>query len=478
MHNFIIEKNYINGQWSEAKNRATFPVKNPADDKVIGYVPDMGAEEVEAAIQAAHHAQPGWAALTAYERGKLIRRLFDLINDNKEELSALMTLENGKPLAESRAEIDYGNSFFDWFAEEGKRAYGQMIPAGQKDRSIHVIKQPVGVCGIITPWNFPAAMITRKIGAAFAAGCTVVVKPDHRTPFSALAMAKLAEEAGFPAGVLNVVTGDAAKIGEILTTHPLVKKISFTGSTNIGRLLMKQSSSTLKHLSFELGGNAPFIVCEDADVDAALDGLITGKVRNSGQTCVAPSRLLVAEKIYHEFMDKLTMTIKNLKIGNGMADHVQVGPLIDEKAVQKMEKIVKDALQKGARLVVGGERHALGGNFYQPTLLGEVPVDALAEQEEIFGPIFAVSAFHTDEECLARANAVEAGLSSYVYTSSLQRMNFYTQGLQAGMIGVNTGIVSFAAAPFGGVKQSGFGREGAQQGLEAYLETKYIAVQN
>jgi succinate-semialdehyde dehydrogenase/glutarate-semialdehyde dehydrogenase len=469
---FIIEKNYINGEWIHAHDNATITVTDPATNDIIGTVPDATAEQAEAAILAAHQAQSEWAATDAYTRSKLLRKLFDLMMVHREELSTVMTMENGKPISESRAETDYAASFIDWFADEAKRAYGRIIPAAVKNREIKIIKQPIGVCGIITPWNFPSAMLTRKIGAAFAAGCTVIVKPDHRTPYSAIALAKLAEEAGFPKGVFNIITGDSGMIGKIFTTHELVKKITFTGSTKIGKLLMEQSSSTLKRMSLELGGNAPFIICEDADLDIALDQLMIAKMRNTGQSCVAANRIFISQKIHDQFIEKLLPRVKALQQGK------DYGPAIDQKAVEKWEYLVSDAIQKGAHLKLGGESPAQGSNFYLPTILTNVPQTAECEQSEIFGPVFAISSFENDAESLTRSNATNVGLASYVFTTDVKRLDFYTTGLQYGMVGANTGLVSFAGAPFGGYKESGFNREGGSEGLEAYLETKYIAVQN
>jgi succinate-semialdehyde dehydrogenase/glutarate-semialdehyde dehydrogenase len=473
---FIIEKNYINGEWIHAHDNATITVINPATNDIIGIVPDATSAQVEAAITAAHQAQSEWAATTAYERSVLLRRWAELINQNKDELARIITMECGKPLKESIAEANTSN--IEWNAGEAIRNYGRTIPSDKKDRKLTVIRQPIGVCGMITPWNFPMAMITRKAAPAFAAGCTIVLKPDHRTPFTALALAKLAEEAGFPKGVLNVVTGDAGAIGKIFTTHPLVKKISFTGSTRVGKLLMEQSAPTLKRVSFELGGNAPFIVCEDADLEMTFKGLFEGKIRNTGQTCVAPNRIFVHRKIYDRFIEGLLPRVKALKTGNGLDDGIEVGPLIDQSGVEKVEHVVNDAIQKGAHLLHGGETPKQGSNFYLPTILTDVPQNAECEQTEIFGPVFAISTFEDDAECLARCNATNVGLASYVFTQNIKRMDFYTTGLQYGMVGVNTGLISFAGAPFGGYKESGFHREGGTEGLEAYLETKYIAVQN
>lgn len=468
-HTLIINKNYIHGEWIEPKDNATITVKNPVDNTIIGIVPDATEQQTEDAILAAHQAQSDWAKTDAYTRAKMLRKLFDLMVSNREELARIMTLENGKNIDESRAEIDYAASFIEWFAEEAKRSYGRIIPAPNENREIKVIHQPVGVVGIITPWNFPSAMLTRKIGAAFAAGCTVVVKPDHRTPYSAIALAKLAEEAGFPKGVFNIITGSSEMIGKILCEHPLLKKITFTGSTRVGKILMAQSASTLKRLSFELGGNAPFIICEDADLDAALNGLMVAKLRNTGQSCVAANRIFIHKKIHDAFIKALLLRVKN---------HTGTGPLIDQKAVEKMESLVTDAIEQGAHLLFGGAPPKQGSNFYPVTILSNVPQTAEIESGEIFGPVFAISTFSDDHEALTRANAVNVGLASYVFTTNVKRMDFYTTGLEFGMVGVNTGLISFAGAPFGGYKESGFAREGGSEGLDAYLETKYIAVQN
>lgn len=471
-HPLLIQKNYINGHWIEAKDNATITVHNPVDQTIIGIIPDANAQSVEDAVLAAHQAQDAWAATDAYTRSKLIRKLYDLMTEHKEELAQIMTLENGKPLIEARAEMDYASSFIEWFAEETKRAYGRIVPASTANREVKVIRQPVGVVGIITPWNFPSAMLTRKIGAAFAAGCTVVVKPDHRTPYSAIALAKLAEIAGFPKGVFNILTGDSELIGKILCEHALVKKITFTGSTRVGKILMAQSSSTLKRLSFELGGNAPFIVCEDANIDAAIDGIMIAKMRNTGQSCVAANRIFLHEKIHDVFIEKLLPRAKALKL------KIDTGPLIDQKAVEKMEHLVTDAIESGAHLLLGGTSPEQGSNFYPTTILSNVPQTAKIETDEIFGPVFAISKFSNDSEALTRANAASVGLASYIFTTGAKRMAFYTNGLQFGMVGVNTGLVSFAGAPFGGYKESGFAREGGSEGLDAYLEIKYIAIQN
>ncbi len=459
----------IDGQWLNAADGKTMTVKNPANDDEIGTIPRASGKEVAAAIEAAHEAFPKWADLTAYERSKILRKWWELILVNKENLAQIMTLESGKPVPESRAEIDYAASFVEFFAEEIKRPMGEIIPAAVANRSIRTILQPVGVCGMITPWNFPSSMVTRKAAAAFAAGCTVVLKPDHRTPYSATALGVLAQQAGMPPGVFNIVTGDAAEIGKIFCAHPKIAKIGFTGSTRVGKILMEQSAPFLKKLSLELGGNAPFIVCDDADLDIAVEQAVIGKFRNAGQSCVSPSRFFVAKNHYDVFLKALEPKVAALKTGT------DIGPLIDTAAVAKVDELVQGSIKKGARLIIGGTSNK---NFYSPTLLADVPADSPIEQNEIFGPVMAVSPFDSDEQALQRANAVDVGLAAYVFTTSLKREKFFTEKLQFGMVGVNTGMMSFAGSPFGGVKESGFGREGARQGLEAYLETKAITVQN
>lgn len=467
----LLQKNYVDGKWIEIDPDAAMAVENPVDHELIGYVPDASDAQIEQAIMAAHQARESWADVDAYSRSRLLRRLYELMIEQKEELARIMTLENGKNIAEARAEIDYAASFIDWFAEEAKRNYGRTLPAAMAGRDIRVIHQPLGVVGVITPWNFPSSMLTRKIGAAFAAGCPVIVKPDHRTPYSAIALARLCEIAGFPPGVFNLITGDAEKIGRVFCTHPLIRKVTFTGSTRIGKILMAQSASTLKHLSFELGGNAPYILCEDADLDAAIDGLMIAKMRNTGQSCVAANRIFVHHSLYESFLEKLLPRVQKLQPG------IDTGPLIDRNAVGKMGAFVRDAVAKGAKLLLGGQETPEGSYFYPPTILRDVPADADCERDEIFGPIFAVSSFDSDEQALARANAVPVGLASYVFTRDGKRANLYERKLAFGMVGVNTGMISFAGAPFGGYKESGFGREGGSEGIQAYLETKYIAVQ-
>jgi succinate-semialdehyde dehydrogenase/glutarate-semialdehyde dehydrogenase len=460
-------QNLINGVWVDAHAGRKMDVINPATGDVIGSVPHMGAVETDAAIAAAHDAFPVWSGLTAYERSKILRRWYELVMVNRENLAELMQVEAGKLPAEARAEIDYSASFIDWFAEEIKRPNGAVIPAVAANRTITTRMEPIGVAAMITPWNFPSAMVTRKVAAALAAGCTVVLKPDHRTPYSALALGVLAAEAGVTAGAFNIVTGDAAEIGNIFCTDPRVAKISFTGSTRVGRILMEQAAPTIKRLSLELGGNAPFIVCDDADIDAAVTAAMVAKFRNGGQSCVAANRFLVARGVYDIFVKKCTAAIKNIAIG----------PMIDAPAVDKIHALVTDAVKNGARIVAGGSVGARP-NFYTPTLLVDIPANCAINKAEIFGPVMAVSPFDTDAEALARANDADVGLASYVFTRGIKRAEYFSGKLQFGMVGVNTGLISFAGAPFGGFKQSGLGREGAAEGLAAYCETKYIAVQN
>ncbi|MDQ2696840.1 MAG: NADP-dependent succinate-semialdehyde dehydrogenase [Pseudomonadota bacterium] len=468
---------YIDGQWADADDGATLEVTNPADGSRLGTVPRMGAAETRRAIAAAQRALPGWSALTAKERAVKLRKWFDLMMENQQDLAVLMTSEQGKPLAESRGEIAYAGSFIEWFAEEGKRVYGDTIPAHQADKRLVVIKQPIGVCAAITPWNFPAAMITRKAGAALAAGCTMVIKPASQTPYSALALCELAQRAGIPAGVLSVVTGSSGDIGGELTGNPIIRKLSFTGSTETGKLLMKQCAATMKQLSLELGGNAPFIVFDDADLDAAVEGAIISKYRNTGQTCVCANRLLVQSGVYDAFADKLARAVKDkLKVGNGLEEGVSQGPLIDEKAVQKVEEHIQDALSKGARVAVGGSRHALGGTFFQPTVLVNVTPEMKVANEETFGPVAPLFRFDTEEEAVRLANATEFGLAAYFYSRDLGRVWRVAEGLEYGMVGINTGLISTEVAPFGGVKESGLGREGSKYGIDEYLEIKYLCM--
>jgi succinate-semialdehyde dehydrogenase/glutarate-semialdehyde dehydrogenase len=467
---------YIDGDWVDADDGATLPVTNPANGEPLGTVPRMGAGETRRAIEAAAAAWPGWRERTAAERAAVLRRWYQLLLDNQEDLAQLMTAEQGKPLAEARGEIAYAASFIEWFAEEGKRVYGDTVPQDQAGRRILVLKQPIGVCAAITPWNFPTAMITRKAAAALAAGCPMVIKPAEATPYSALALCELAQRAGLPAGVLNVVTGDPQPIGAELTANPTVRKLSFTGSTAVGRLLMRQCADSLKKLSLELGGNAPFIVFDDADLDAAVAGAMASKYRNSGQTCVCANRFLVQDGIYDAFAEKLASAVKRLKIGAGSDEGVQQGPLIDEAAVAKVEAHIADAVDKGACVIVGGKRHSLGGTFFQPTLLTQVTAGMRVAREETFGPVAPLFRFHTEEEAVRMANDTEFGLAAYFYSENLSRVWRVSEALEYGMVGVNSGIISTAVAPFGGVKQSGLGREGSKYGIDEYLELKYICM--
>jgi len=470
------DRAYVNGAWVEADGKGRIDVDNPADGMVIGSVPKMGAAETRRAIEAAEAALPAWRALAAKERARILRKWFDLMVANADDLAAILTAEQGKPLAEAKGEILYGASFIEWFAEEGKRIYGDVIPAATTDRRILVIKQPIGVFGAITPWNFPNAMITRKLGPGLAAGCTGVLKPASQTPFSALALAELAERAGIPKGVLNIVTGDARSIGTELCTNPTVRKITFTGSTEIGRVLMRQSADTIKKLSLELGGNAPFIVFDDADLDAAAEGALASKYRNAGQTCVCANRIYVQEKVYDAFAAKIAEKIRGLKVGKGTEPGVTIGPLIDDNGLAKVEDHVADAVAKGAKVVVGGKRHALGGRFYEPTLLTEMKPDMKVACEETFGPVAPLFRFKDDQDAIAMANDTEFGLCAYFYSRDVARIFRAAESLEAGIVGVNVGIISTEVAPFGGVKQSGLGREGSKYGLEEFLEIKYIAL--
>jgi len=467
---------YIDGVWMAADGKATLAVVNPADGQPLGSVPRMGAAETRRAIMAAQAAFPHWRARTARERAAIMRRWFELMMEHQEDLAVIMTLEQGKPLTESRGEIAYAAAFIEWFAEEGKRVYGDVIPAQYTDKRIVVIKQPIGVCAAITPWNFPAAMITRKAGAAIAAGGTMVVKPASQTPFSALALCELAERAGIPRGVINVVTGPAAEIGAELTTNPVVRKLSFTGSTATGKLLMTQCAGTLKKLSLELGGNAPFIVFDDADLDAAAAGAVASKYRNSGQTCICANRILVQDGVYDAFAAKLSSLVQQLRVGNGLEAGVTQGPLIDMAAVVKVEAHIANAVSQGARVVIGGKRHALGGGFFQPTVLTQVTPAMLIAREETFGPVAPLFRFQTEEEAIQLANATEFGLAAYCYSRDLGRVWRVSEALEYGMVGVNSGLISTEVAPFGGVKESGIGREGSKYGIEEYLEIKYLCM--
>ena len=468
---------YIGGAWVDADHQETLPVTNPATGETLGSVPKLGVVEVNRAITAAQDAFAGWRARTAKERSTLLRRWFNLMLEHQDDLAMLMTLEQGKPLTEARGEIAYAASFIEWFAEEAKRVYGDVIPPHQADKRIVVVKEPIGVCAAITPWNFPAAMITRKAGAALAAGCTMVIKPASQTPFSALALCELAERAGIPAGVLNVVTGSAQVIGAELTANPTIRKLSFTGSTAIGKQLMRECAGTMKKLSLELGGNAPFIVFDDADLDAAVEGAIISKYRNAGQTCVCANRILVQEGVYQAFADKLSQAVAaQLKVGNGLESGVTQGPLIDEAAVAKVEEHIADALSKGARVVLGGRRHELGGTFFQPTILTQVTPEMAVAREETFGPVAPLFRFSTEQDAIRMANDTEFGLASYFYSRDIGRIWRVSEALEYGMVGVNTGLISTEIAPFGGMKESGLGREGSKYGIEEYLEIKYLCM--
>lgn len=468
---------YVGGVWIDADNGETLPVTNPATGETLGSVPQLGAAEVRRAIAAAEKSFPAWRARTAKERSTLLRRWFNLMLDHQDDLAVLMTLEQGKPLAESRGEIAYAASFIEWFAEEAKRVYGDVIPPHQSDKRIVVLKEPIGVCAAITPWNFPAAMITRKASAALAAGCAMVVKPAPQTPFSALALCELAIRAGLPAGVLNVVTGPAQEIGAELTSSPVVRKLSFTGSTATGKYLMRECAGTMKKLSLELGGNAPFMVFDDADLDAAIEGAMISKYRNTGQTCVCANRFLVQDGIYDDFAHRLSQAVAaQLKVGNGLEAGVTQGPLIDMAAVAKVERHIADAVSKGARIALGGQRHALGGTFFQPTILTDVTVDMVIAREETFGPVAPLFRFQTEAEAIRLANATEFGLAAYFYSRDIGRVWRISEALEYGMVGINTGLISTEIAPFGGVKASGIGREGSKYGIEEYLEIKYLCM--
>ena len=467
---------YLDGAWVDADSGDTFDVNNPATDDKLGSVPKMGATETRRAIEAANAALPAWRARTAKDRGAILRKWYELMLENQEDLAVLMTSEQGKPLAESRGEVLYGAAFIDWFAEEGKRIYGDTIPQPNNDWRIVVTKQPVGVCAGITPWNFPNAMIARKVGSALAAGCTMVARPASQTPYSALAMAELAERAGIPKGVFSVVTGAASEMGKELTHNPIVRKVTFTGSTEIGKLLMAQSASTVKKISLELGGNAPFLVFDDADLDKAVEGAMGSKFRNTGQTCVCANRILVQDGVYDAFLAKLSAAVSAMKVGNGLEDGVSQGPLIDMLAVEKVEEHVQDAVSKGARVVVGGQRHALGGTFYEPTVLADVTTDMRITREETFGPVAPLFRFETEEQAIQMANDTEFGLAGYFYSRDIGRIWRVAEALEYGLVGANAGIISTEVAPFGGMKESGIGREGSYYGIDEYLEVKYICM--
>src|SRR6266699_354561 len=467
---------FVGGEWVDATGGATHQVMNPATREPIGVVPEMGAADARRAIEAAAQAFPAWAAQTAKERAVILRRWYELLMANLEDLSTLMTAEQGKPFAESKGEIAYAASFIEWFAEEGKRLYGDVIPGHQADKRLLVLRQPVGVVGAITPWNFPAAMITRKAGPALAAGCTLVCKPASQTPYSALAAASLAARAGVPAGVLNMITGNAEAIGGEMTSNPLVRKVTFTGSTAVGKKLMAQCAGTVKKLSLELGGNAPFIVFEDADLDAAVEGAIASKYRNTGQTCVCTNRVLVQDSVYDTFAAKLAAAVKTLKPASGLEAGANQGPLIDEAAVQKVESHIRDAQSKGARVLVGGHRHALGGRFFEPTVLTDVTPQMAIAREETFGPVAPLFRFKTEAEAIALANDTVFGLAAYFYGRDIARVWRVAEALEYGIVGINTGLISTEVAPFGGVKESGLGREGSKYGIEEFLEIKYLCI--
>ena len=470
------QANCIDGKWVQADSDRTIVVKNPATGEAIGEVPALGAAETRRAIEAAHRAQGPWRAMLAKDRAAILRKLNDLMLANADDLAVIMTAEQGKPLAESKGEIAYAASFIEWFAEEGKRIYGDTIPQNAKGRRILVLKEPIGVFAAITPWNFPAAMITRKAGPGWAAGCTGVIRPASQTPFSALALAVLAERAGMPPGVCNVITGPSGETGAELTSNPLVRKLTFTGSTEVGAKLLAQCAPTIKKTSMELGGNAPFIVFDDADLDAAVVGAMASKYRNTGQTCVCANRILVQDGVYDAFASRLKAAVEAMKVGNGMEPGVSQGPLINADAVKKVEEHIADALKRGAAVVTGGHRHKLGGNFFEPTILANVPNDAMIFREETFGPVAPLFRFKTEEEAIRLANDTEFGLASYFYSRDVGRIFRVAEALEYGIIGINEGIISTEVAPFGGMKSSGLGREGSKYGIEDYLEIKYLAL--
>jgi succinate-semialdehyde dehydrogenase/glutarate-semialdehyde dehydrogenase len=465
---------FVGGRWEAGDEGRVKQVTNPATGEVLGTVPNMGVAETRRAIEAAHQALPDWRARTAKERAQILRKWFDLMMANQEDLAVIMTLEEGKPLSESRGEVAYAGAFLEWFGEEAKRAYGDVIPSHGTDKRIVVLKQPIGVCAAITPWNFPAAMIARKVAPALAAGCTMVIKPSELTPYSALAMCVLAERAGVPEGVVSVITGDSKPIGAELTSHPLIRKLSFTGSTAVGKMLMAQCAPTLKKLSLELGGNAPFIVFDDADIDLAVEGAIASKYRNAGQTCVCANRIFVQRGIYDRFAERLAEVASSMKVGNGLEPETEIGPLIDDRAIKKVEAHVSDAVAKGAAILTGGRRIDGPGTFFIPTVLTGINADMLSMREETFGPVAPLMRFDTDEEVVRLANASEFGLAGYFYSTNVQRVWRVAEALECGIVGINEGIISTEVAPFGGIKESGFGREGSKYGLEEYMEIKYL----
>ncbi len=474
--NLFRQHSYVDGAWIDADGGGTIEVTNPSTSEVLGTVPRLGADETGRAIAAAERAWPQWRAKTAKERAAMLRRWHDLMMENQEDLAVLMTSEQGKPLAESRGEVAYSASFIEWFAEEGKRVYGDTIPQHQHDRRIIVLKEPVGVCAAITPWNFPLAMITRKAGPALAAGCPMVLKPASQTPYSALALAELGHRAGFPPGLFNVVTGSSTEIGGELTSNPAVRKLTFTGSTEIGKLLMRQCAGTVKKISLELGGNAPFIVFDDADLDAAVEGAMLSKYRNMGQTCVCANRMLVQQGVYEEFTARLAQAASGLRVGDGLTSDAEQGPLIDMNAVAKVEEHIADALDKGARIVIGGKRHELGGSFFEPTVIADATPEMTVAREETFGPLAPIFRFESDDEAIAMANDTEFGLAAYFYSRDIGRIWRVAEGIEYGIVGINTGVISTEVAPFGGMKESGIGREGSHYGIDEFLEVKYLCI--
>ena len=466
----------VDGKWIAADSGESIDVRNPATGDQVGTVPFFKAEETKRAVEAADKALPAWRGLLAKERGRLLRRWFDLVIENREDLARILTAEQGKPYKEALSEIVNGAQFIEWFAEEARRVYGETLPTPAHDRRIVVIKQPIGVCAAITPWNFPNTIVTRKVAAALAAGCTMIVRPASETPFSALALAELADRAGIPNGVLNVITGHAREMGLELTTNPVIRKLSFTGSTEVGRILMGQSSSTIKKMALELGGNAPFIVFDDADIDQAVEGALASKFRNSGQACVGTNRFYVHDAVYEEFSSRLAEKVKSLVVGDGSDPAVTMGPLIDTEAVEKVESHIADAVEKGARVLAGGKRHALGRSFFEPTVMVDVSPDSLVSREETFGPLASVFRFTEESEVLKAANNSELGLAAYVYTRDIGRIWRMGEGIETGMVGLNVGLMANEAVPFGGIKESGIGREGSHYGLEDYLEVKYLCM--
>jgi succinate-semialdehyde dehydrogenase/glutarate-semialdehyde dehydrogenase len=467
---------YIDGQWVDADSKKTFDVDNPATGEMLGHVPDMGGAETRRAIEAANRAYPGWRKTPAKARAAILRKWFDLMTANADDLALLMVMEQGKPMAEAKGEVGYGASFLEWFAEEAKRAYGDVIPTTANDRRYVVTKEPIGVVACITPWNFPIAMITRKAGPAIAAGCTVVLKPSELTPYSAFALAELAERAGLPKGVLNIVTGDAPAIGKELTGNPIVRKLGFTGSTEVGKLLMGQCAGTVKKVSLELGGNAPFIVFDDADLDAAVEGAIASKYRNTGQTCVCANRILVQDSVYDAFAEKLAVAVRKLNPAPGTDPAASQGPLIEDSAVAKVERHIADAVAKGAKVLVGGKRHARGGRFFEPTLLVNVTDKMAVAREETFGPLAPLFRFKTEEDAIRMANDTEFGLAAYFYGRDIGRVWRVAEALEYGLVGINAGVIATAEVPFGGMKESGIGREGSKYGLEEFMEIKYLCM--